>query len=271
MIDEYLAQLRRDLRELGVRGAAADRVLAEARDHLLESGDVESFGPSDRIAREIAAQLATTRTIRSTYGAFVALAVTALGYLALVVYADDRAPNDVLAGKHAAVGVAATLGLLLFPQVAFVSGGLALLRALRRRGGDALSCEELDVLGRRAAVALAAGGLTAVSMLVWGYEFGHLAPAALCAAVAAAPLFLAVPSLAAASSPQAQSAGRAEDVFDDLRLQRLRRRPWLFAGAVAIAAAVVAVVVDGVVIAGLEFGAILLCFAWLGRALALRN
>src|SRR5262245_59491454 len=67
VIDEYLAQFRRDLRERGVRGAAADRALAEARDHLIESGDVESFGPSDRIAKEIAAQLATTRTIRSTY------------------------------------------------------------------------------------------------------------------------------------------------------------------------------------------------------------
>jgi hypothetical protein len=108
-------------------------------------------------------------------------------------------------------------------------------------------------------------------MLVWGYEFGHLGPAALLAVVAAAPLCLAVPSLAAASSPQAQSAGRAEDVFDDLRLERLRARPWLFAGGVAIAAAAVAVVVDGFAVAGLEFGAILFCFAWLGRPLALRN
>lgn len=271
VIDEYLSQLRRDLGERGVRGAAADRVLAEVRDHLLESHDVERFGPSERIAREIAVQLATTRTIRSTYGAFLALAVTAFGYLALIVYADDRAPNDVLAGKHAVVGLVATLGLLLFPQVAFVSGGLALLRAVRRRGCDALSCEELDVLGRRAAVALAAGGLTAVSMLVWGYEFGYLASAALFGVVAAAPPCLAVPSLAAASSPQAPSVGHAEDVFDDLRLQRLRLRPWFFAGGVAIAAALVALVVDGFVIAGLEFGAILLCFAWLGRPLALRN
>ncbi|HET9323342.1 MAG TPA: hypothetical protein VFO03_05640 [Gaiellaceae bacterium] len=278
MIDDYLARLSDELIHRGVGARDRDRILAEAADHLRELADrhgeedaIARFGEARPLAVELAAQLATTKTIRSTYATFAGLGVTALALLALLVYADDRAPNDVLAGKHAAAGLLASLGLLLLPQVAFVSGGLALLRALRRRGQGALPCEELDVLGRRSAVALAAGGLTAVSMLVWGYEFGHFVPVLVLAVVAVAPLCVVLPALASASSPQAPSAGRADDVFDDLHLGRLRARPWLFAFAVALSAGVIALAVDGIVLAGLELTAVLVCFAWLGRPLALRS
>lgn len=278
MIDDYLARFSEELVRRGVVGRDRDRVLAETEDHLRELADrhgeenaVLRFGQARPLAVELAAQLATTKTIRSTYATFAALAVTAFAVLALIAYADDRAPNDIFAGKHAAGGLLASLGLLLLPQVAFVSGGLALLRALRRRGQGALPCEELNVLGRRSAVALAAGGLTAVSMLVWGYEFGHFQPVLVLGVVAAVPLLVVAPALVSASSPQAVSAGRAEDVFDDLRLGRLRARPWLFALAVALTAGVVALAVDGIVLAGLELTAVLICFAALGRPLALRS
>lgn len=278
MIDDYLARFSEELVRRGVVGRDRDRVLAETEDHLRELADrhgeenaVLRFGQARPLAVELAAQLATTKTIRSTYATFAALAVTAFAVLALIAYADDRAPNDIFAGKHAAGGLLASLGLLLLPQVAFVSGGLALLRALRRRGQGALPCEELNVLGRRSAVALAAGGLTAVSMLVWGYEFGHFQPVLVLGVVAVVPLLVVAPALVSASSPQAVSAGRAEDVFDDLRLGRLRARPWLFALAVALTAGVVALAVDGIVLAGLELTAVLICFAALGRPLALRS
>ena len=278
MIDDYLATRSDELVRRGVGVHDRDRILAEVTDHLRELADrhgeadaVARFGEARPLAVELASQLATTKTIRSTYATFAALAVTAFAVLALVAYAHDRAPNDVLAGKHAAAGLLASLGLLLLPQVAFVSGGLALLRALRRRGHGALPCEELDVLGRRSAVALAAGGLTAVSMLVWGYEFGHFLPVLVLAVVAVTPLCAVAPALASASSPQALSAGRAEDVFDDLHLGRLRPRPWLFAVAVALTAAGIALAVDGVVLAGLELTAVLVCFAALGRPLGLRG
>lgn len=68
-----------------------------------------------------------------------------------------------VSGDHEALGVLAALGLLLVPQIAFVAGGLALLRADRRRGSGVPSCEELDVMRRRSAVALGAGGLTVAS------------------------------------------------------------------------------------------------------------
>jgi hypothetical protein len=278
VIDDYLARFSEELVRRGVVGRDRDRVLAETEDHLRELADrygeenaVLRFGQARPLAIELAAQLATTKTIRSTYASFAALGVTALAFLALLVYADDRAPNDIFTGRHAAAGLLASLGLLLLPQVAFVSGGLALLRALRRRGQGALPCEELNVLGRRSAVALAAGGLTAVSMLVWGYEFGHFVPVLVLAVVAVAPLCFVLPALASASSPQAPSVGRADDVFDDLHLGRLRARPWLFAVAVALAAGGIALTVDGIVLAGLELTAVLVCFAWLGRPLALRS
>ena len=277
MIRGYVDRFSGELERRGVLARDRRRVLAETKDHLHELADrhgeqqaIERFGDSSSLAVEIAAQFATTKTVRSTYATFGALAVTALAYLGLLAYADDRAP-DILAGKQAAVGVGATLALLLLPQIAFVSGGLALLRALRRRGQATLSCHELDVLGRRSAVALAAGLLTVASMLVWGYEFDHFLPVLGFALVGVVPLVAVAPGLALASSPQALSCGPAEDVFDDLRLQRFRPRPWLFAIAVGLAAAAVAFAFNGLVVAALELTAVLACFAALGRPLALRR
>jgi hypothetical protein len=163
VIELYLADLARELRAKGVRGRAAARVLAEARDHLLEleqaHGAIDRFGPSERIAREVAAQLATTRTFRATYAAFAALALTAAAYVLFFASINRGSVSpDLFSARHEAVGVAATLGLVLFPQIAFVAGCLALLRALRLRGVSTLSAEELHVIRRRAAVALAADG-----------------------------------------------------------------------------------------------------------------
>jgi hypothetical protein len=278
VIAEYLRRFSDELERRGVRAGDRRRVLAESEDHLRElsaahgeAEAVERFGDSRELAGEIASQLATTKTIRSTYATFAALVLTAFAYLALIAYSDRVGPADLLAGKHEAVGVLATLGLLLLPQVAFVAGGLALLRALRRRGRAALSCEELDVLGRRSAVALAAGFSTVAAMLLWGYEFGHFVPVLALALVGLIPLLAVAPALALASSPQGRSAGPPQDVFDDLRLEGLRSRPWLFAVAVGLVSATVAFAFNGIVLAALEFAALLLCFAALGRPLALRR
>ena len=172
MIEDYLRRFSDELERRGVYAWDRRRALTEAEDHLRElsaahgeAEAVERFGDSRELAGEIASQLATTKTIRSTYATFAALVLAAFAYLGLIAYSDRVAPTDILAGKQEAVGVLATLGLLVLPQVAFVAGGLALLRALRRRGHAALSCEELDVLGRRSAVALAAGFSTVAAML----------------------------------------------------------------------------------------------------------
>lgn len=277
MIDMYLREFADELERRGVVGRARSRVLAETEDHLLElaadhgnEGAIARFGQGGPLARAIAAQLATTRTIRSAYATFAALTITALGYGGLFAFVHlNGRPPDLFSGDHEALGVLATLGLLLFPQIAFVAGGLALLRAFRRRGRGVLSCEELDVMRRRSAVALGAGGLTVASMTLWGLEFRDFGPILALSLATALPLGVVTVAVVQASGTQAVSDGPPEDVFHDLRLERLRAHPWRFALVVASAVAVIAFAVDGLVLAGLEFAAVLAGFSLLGRPLAL--
>jgi hypothetical protein len=275
VIQDYLRRLRVDLESRGVVGRGRARVLAEVEDHLHElaadHGEEEAvrrFGESRPFAIEVAAQLATTRAIRSTYATFAALTLTAVGY---VVFLGSAGREDLFAGKHAAIGFLASVALGLFPQIALVAGGLALLRALRRRGQGALSCHELDVMGRRSAVAVVAGFLTVASMVVWALEYGQLTPVLLLGIAPALPLGIVFAALVRASGTQAVSTGPAEDLFDDLHLERLRQHAWLFALVVASAAALAALAVEGPILAGLEFNAVLTGYVLLGRPLALRN
>ena len=275
MIEAYLQRLEAELAERGVRGRAANRVLTEARDHLLELEEkhvaLEAFGPTDRVAREIAAQLATTRTLRATYGAFVALAFSGLGYLGFVAYTDHGGSPDIFSGRHEAIGVLAVLGLLVFPQVAFVSGSLALLRALRLRGQGSLPAEELAVLRARSFVALAAGGLTLAAMIAWVVEFHGAAPLlGLCLALAV-PLLVIATVLASSRRSHAVIGAGAGDLFDDLGLERFRVHPWHFALLVATVAAIPAFVAGGPILAAVESLAVLSGFALLGRRLALHR
>jgi hypothetical protein len=277
MIERYLRELGTRLESRGVTGRSRARVLAETEDHLRElaaehgeEGAVSRFGESGALARDIAAQLATTRTIRSTYGAFAALVLTGLGYVGFVAFVDHLGRPDLFAGDHAALGLLAAMGLVLFPQLAFVSGGLALLRALRRRGHAVLSCEELDVMGRRSVVALGAGALTVASMILWAFEFRGLTPILALSAAIAVVLGLASWGLARATWPQAVSGGPPEDVFDDLRLERFRAHPWRFALLVAAGVALVGLAFGGPIQAAFEATALFVCFALLGRPLALR-
>ena len=273
MIKRYLDELEGELAARGVRGSSAERVLDEARDHLLEAGSVERFGPSDRIAREVAAELATTRTIRSTYGAFTALVLTAATYLGFMALAGQP---DLFGARHELVGVLATLGLVLFPQIAFVASCLGLLRALRHRGVTS-SEEELRVIRARAATALVAGALTVLSMAVWVLEYGQAAWLLVFPLLALAILALAATAVHHAGEPQAVAGGPADDVFDDLGF---RLDPWPFAFLVAAVIGLVgfaggwAVEGDpgsGIVRGGFEAVAVVLCFAALGRPLALRR
>ena len=273
MIERYLGELERELAEHGVRGESARRVLDEAGDHLLEAGSVEHFGPPDLIAGEVAAELAATRTLRSTYGTFAALALTAATYLGFM--ALGGAP-DLFAARHEALGVASVIGLVLFPQIAFVAGCLALLRALRRR--DSTSSEaELRVIRARAGTALVAGALTALSMAVWVLEYEQAAWLVVFPLLAVASVAAAAHELHHAGEAQAVPGGPADDVFDDLGF---RFDPWPFAflfaaliGLVGFAGgwAVEGDPGSGIVRGGFEAIAVLICFAALGRRLALRQ
>jgi hypothetical protein len=289
LIERYLATLERELADRGVRGRSARRVLAEARDHLLEleerHGSIDRFGSSDRVAREVAAQLATTRTIRSAYGSFAALATAGTAFLAILLAIDlGGGWPDIFAGDHEGAGVLAVPGLVLFPQLAFVAGCLGLLRALRLRGRGVLPAEELSVIRARTAVALAASAVTVVSAAVWAVEFRNAPPlawwvpwavVALCS-VSAVPLIAGGLAVARSSGPESISGGAAGDLFDDLGF---RLDPWRFAGLVAAVVGIAAFAQGwyaegdpgrGLVHGSAEVIAVLTCFALLGRRLALR-
>jgi len=168
------------------------------------------------------------------------------------------------------------LGVVLFPQVAFVAGGLAFLRALRRRGNGATD-EELAVIRVRAAIALAAGALTALSMAVWIVEYRQPAWLLTAPLLAASLLTAALIAVAHAAEPRAPSGGAPDDVFDDLGF---RMESWHFAMLCAVAVGVLGFaggwIVEGdpgsgIVRGGFEGVAVLACYAVLGRPLALRR
>jgi hypothetical protein len=302
VIEQYLTALARALDESGVDGRAAGRVLAEARDHLLELSQeadeqeaVMRFGDARALAEQVAAQLATTRTRVATYGSFGALALAGAGYVGVLAAMNFGGGSpDIFDGQIALLGVLAGIGTFVFPQVALVAGCLALLRALRLRRGEALPAAELQVMRSRSAVALGAGWLTIASWAIFAVDFRNAAPfaswvaatiLAICG-VLAIPLGAASAALVRSAGPQAPP-GPAGDVFDDLapvfRLRPLRLfpgHPWRFACLFAASVGLIAFALgwtaegdagSGVVRGGFEGLAVLMCFAALGRRLALRR
>ena len=303
MIDSYLEELRARLAAVGVRGTAAERVLDEARDHLLEAAArsdpelaVRSFGTADAVARMVAAELATTRTRRATLGAFGALAVVGASYVLLLglVPAAGGWP-DLFGGHVGALGPPLALAMALLPQIAFVSGCLALAGALRVRRAPVVADVELRLLRRRSLVAVVAGAGAIVALTAFAVGHGEvLAAWWTWTVVTAGPVLLVLLGLAVvgvqrSSELAAAPGGRAGDVFDDLaplfRLGpvgalELPDHPWRFAAACAGAVGLVGFAGGayleggagpGVVRGGFEAVALLACFALLGRPLGLRR
>ena len=303
MIDEVLDELTTRLDALGVRDGWRRRVLAEARDHLEElaaaDGEevaVDRFGDPGEVARLVAAQLATARTRAATYATFGALALVGLVFtasLALVPAAGGW--PDLFDGKVRAAGPIAGLGLFFFPQIAFVSGCLALIHALRLRCAGACTEVELRLLRRRSAVGLAAGGAALVALAAAAVDLaGVLAgwwiwTTVVSCALLTIPVAAATTRLVRSTSPPALPGGRATDVFDDLAplfaLSPIRRlelpdHPWRFAALSAAAVGLVGVAGgwyaegdpgSGIARGGFEAVALLICFALLGRLLGLRQ
>ena len=302
MIERRLDDYAHELGRFGVRGRAADRVLAEARDHLLElaqvHGEAEAlarFGDPRELARTIAAQLATTRTRRATHVSFAALVVAGAGYLGFLAAIElgGGAP-DIFDGRSALLGVLAGVATFLFPQVAFVAGCLALVRSWRLRHGRSLPADELRVMRSRAAIGLGAGALTLAAWALYAVEFWNARPleswvaptiAAGCGLLML-PLCAGSVALTRAGRPQAVP-GPGGDVFEDFAplfrfrpLGALTAHPWLFAALFALGVALAGFVLgwvaegdpgSGIVRGGFEGVAVLVCFAALGRRLALRQ
>ena len=277
----YLDQLSRELTRRGIRGATRRRILGEVDDHLRFGPGAEArFGSPATIANEFAAELGSQASRRAALLAFAALAVAGAVYAAAFVsQAFAGSPTETLTPALGAVALAA---MVVAPQVAFVAGALALVRAVRRRG-RAMPTAELTVLRRRTLVALASGVVTMGALVVYGREFapslaGWWTTATSVAATAAA-LGLLVASVPAARAARfkPELAGSAGDVFDDLGVAS--GDPWRLAcwvaaavgAAVWLAGIVQGDPLDGFVRGILEAAACLAGFAALGRYLGLRR
>jgi hypothetical protein len=280
----YLDELSRELAVHGIRGRTRRRILLEADDHLRsDAGAEERFGSPREVANAFAAELGAHASRRAAASAFAALGVAGAVYAAAFASLTFAGPPSETLDP--ALGALAFAVMIVAPQVSFVAGALALLRALRRRRERVLSTEELIVIRRRTGVALLFGLVTLGALALYGYEFRSALPGwwltLTYASAAGASILLALAALPAlaATCVRPQVAGEAGDVFADVGRDRFGGDPWRFARLVAIAAGLLvwlAGVLQGDPFDGLLRGVLegLACFggfAVLGRYLGLRR
>jgi len=293
MIDRVLDELAVALRDDGVHGAAGRRVLVEARGHLEEAAArvgekeaIRAFGPPRELAGLVAAEVATSRTRSAAYATFVVLAPVGLAYAVLYLSFPNGSRLDQSGGSVPGLGLLASAGIVFLPQIAFVSGVLALLRVVRMRNRDTLSAVELRMQRARAAVASTAGSLTLVSLGLFAIDQRRiiagwwLVGVVVSCAVLIPPLLVVGLATRRAARPVVSVDGRADDVFDDLALlfqmPVVRRHdfpshPWRFAVLVGLVLAAAVGPFAGPAGAVGEFVVLLVCFRVLGRPLGLRR
>ncbi len=283
----YVETLAAELARVGIRGSLQRRILDEIADHL-ESDPAAELGSPTQLADTFADELGTRRALRAALGSFGALALA--GLLFAVVFVSVKAGDGGWGGLEASsplLGKLATALTLLAPQVAFVAGGLAAVRAWRHRHERVMARAQARVIARRATVGVLAGlgamlglGLTAIeygqSLASWWEPLALTASGVGCLA-----LLAALPALGSSWRLAPAATGSAGDVFEDLGglvPERLCGRSWSFAlltaGVVAVIIAAVGVAqsdgFDGALRGLLDGVACLAGFAVLGRFLALR-
>jgi hypothetical protein len=244
-LSTYLDTLSRELSGVGIRGRLRTRILAEFSDHLATDPDAELGAPPD-LAQRFADELGTGRSRKAALLAFAALA--GAGVLFAAAFLAGQITAGLPLGRlHPGSKLLADLGLALVAiggQVAFVSGVLGLLRAVRLRHDRVVTRREATLLGRRALVGLIAGLGCLAGLALLAAEFGGFLPAwwkpvALGAAVLGGCLLAAaVPAVFRALRLRpvlSGSAGRLADDLGPLVPARLRDRPWLLALIIAVA------------------------------------
>ena len=168
MIDSYLQAFDLELVAVGIPRRLRRRILAESEDHLRsDDGALDRFGAPAEVANAFAAELGARASRRAAGGAFVALGVAGAVYAFSFVGASfaGHPPPDTwpLLAQLAFVAV------IVAPQVSFVAGSLALVRALRRRE-PVLPSAELTVINRRTGIALVFGLVTMVALGMLAFE-----------------------------------------------------------------------------------------------------
>ena len=285
MIERYLAELSAELGSVGIRGAQRRRILAEAEDHLRESGDPDRFGDPALVAARFADELATSGARRVAWGSVVALAPAGIAYA--ILFSLPAPWPDITAARSVPVALVAAATMVLAPQISFAAGLLAAAGAWRLRSQVAAPVRAITLLRHRAGVALAAGATSLLAVMVTTYEFSawisnwRVALTLSLAGASLVPIAVGAFALRNTAALRPQTAGEAGDVFDDLapvfdRLPlELRGRPWRFCLLFAVAVAALALLGGGVLNEGprnavAEFSAVCAGFAALGRYLGLR-
>ena len=161
-----IADLRRELAAVGIRGRERDRILAEFADHLACDPDAVLGDPRE-LAQQFADDLATDTTRRAALWTFGALAVVAFA----VGVPELLLPTvpDIAGGSSLLLVVSATLAAVVGAQIAFAAGCLAAVRALQRP-------HDVTLVRRRTAVALGAGALTALGSALYAVNFRGVVP-----------------------------------------------------------------------------------------------
>jgi hypothetical protein len=275
-------ELRRELGAVGIRGRLRRRILDEFRDHLTCDAHAE-LGDPRTLARQFADELGTTRSRRAAFAAFAGLAVAGIAYTAAFAASAVNAPSPVdMHARTPFLGWLAAVAVVLAPQVAFVTGSLAALRAFRRRRERAVPARDVQILVRRTGLALAAGLATMAAIGLYAYEYGvETGIAYVGAAVGGGALLLATAPVLSALRVRPSAPGEPDDVIADLGVlvpEPLRGDPWRFARAVAVLAGglvwaagiVLGDPIDGLFRGVVEAVACLGGFAVLGRYLGLR-
>lgn len=272
MIDE----LGRELTAVGIRGRHRDRILAEFADHLACNAHAE-LGEPRALAAQFADELATDGARRGAFMTFGALSVVAVAVVGTQA-ALPRYP-DITSGRTPLLAALATLCMVVGSQIAFAAGSLAGLRALRLRDVAALPADEVVILRRRTLVALGAGVATAAGSALYAVNFWQEVPvwwsglSVAAAGTALIPLgataFACLRSGSISVSRRGPAAGLAADL-GTLANPRL-------IGAAAILAMLLFTwvaedsLIEGVLRAGFEAVAFVLCFFAFRRFLGLRR
>ncbi|HEX5449945.1 MAG TPA: hypothetical protein VFW85_07800 [Gaiellaceae bacterium] len=242
----YAGELRDELARTGIRGAHAERIVAEFEDHLACDPEAQLGAPRE-VAERFASELRVVRTRRATVGAFLALALCGVVFL-VVVATHGRAGGSPWSA----------LAAIACAQIALVAGLLALMRGLRAR-----SAGDLRVAQRRAIVALLAGA---------GVALGLAGVGAYAGLVALPGLVLAARVLrrAAAITPDGEARGLEADLpFPRVTLTLLGAS---VTGVVLLQGVLgEKSVQEGLIRAGVEGVGLTLGVLLLGRPLALRT
>jgi len=276
----YLDELRRELLNVGIKGAFALRILTEVDDHIrcdpAQSNPAATLGEPKLVAGRFADELRIVRTRRASYLSFGALSVVGVLVVASAV-GRGSAGYPALSGGRATVVALSALALVALAQVALVAGTLALARARR-----ATEPADLRLAQRRSFVALLAGAGACASLAVHAAVLPSpawwLVLAFATAAVPVPILGAALRSVAAARSITPAGSGAA-GLSGDLpaALARYSGASLALLGCAAVTVIAVGSAVaersvsEGVIRGAIEAGGLLAGVAGLGRVLGLRR